>query len=127
MFKEMKREYFIRNFAGIRWKNCDPETGEVLDFILEAKKENPCTINLVGIESPGVTAALPLARRAVKKLLDQEAERGVTVAKNDTFDPIRKPVARFSAMTTEERREAIKRDPNYQRKRSSLLWTRSGH
>ena len=29
MFKQMKREYFIRNFAGIRWKRYNPETGEI--------------------------------------------------------------------------------------------------
>ena len=65
VFKEMKREYFIRNFSGIRWKRYDPETGAILDFMLEADEKNPCTVNLVGIESPGITCALPLARRAV--------------------------------------------------------------
>ena len=66
MFRHMKREYFIRNFAGIRWKRYDPETGEILDFLLEADEDKPNTVNLVGIESPGITCALPLARRAVK-------------------------------------------------------------
>ncbi len=72
MFKEMKREYFIRNFAGIRWKRVDPQTGAVLDFMLESDDAHPNTVNLVGIESPGVTCALPLARRAVKLLIEKE-------------------------------------------------------
>lgn len=72
VFKEMKREYFIRNFSGIRWKRYDPETGAILDFMLEADEKNPCTVNLVGIESPGITCALPLARRAVAKLVEKE-------------------------------------------------------
>jgi L-2-hydroxyglutarate oxidase LhgO len=76
MFTQMKREYFIRNFAGIRWKNCDPETGEVLDFILESDSAHPCTVNLVGIESPGVTSAMPLARRAVKRSLTGRTRSG---------------------------------------------------
>ena len=67
MFKHMKREYFIRNFAGIRWKRYNPETGEILDFMLESDEKNPNTVNLVGIESPGITCALPFAKRAVKR------------------------------------------------------------
>lgn len=59
VFKEMKREYFIRNFSGIRWKCYDPETGAILDFMLEADEKNPCTVNLVGIESPGITHLRP--------------------------------------------------------------------
>ena len=113
MFTQMKREYFIRNFAGIRWKNCDPETGEVLDFILESDSSHPCTVNLVGIESPGVTSALPLARRAVKKILDGQNALGQPVAVNPDFNPIRKALPRFSEMTIDEKREAIRKDPNY--------------
>mgnify|MGYP002798328979 FL=1 len=47
MFKEMRREYFIRNFAGIRWKRYNPQTGEILDFMLESAPDKPCTVNLV--------------------------------------------------------------------------------
>ena len=84
MFKQMRREYFIRNFAGIRWKRVDEE-GNVLDFKLESDQQhNPNTVNLVGIESPGVTCALPLARRAVALLVAVEAPQ-----KNADFDPVR--------------------------------------
>lgn len=113
MFTEMKREYFIRNFAGIRWKNCDPETGEVLDFILEAKAEHPHTVNLVGIESPGVTCALPLARRAVRAVLEGEKAEGNAVKENPDFDPIRHPIRRFAEMTLEERKAAVQENPAY--------------
>lgn len=113
MFTQMKREYFIRNFAGIRWKNCDTKTGEVLDFILEADKKIPCTVNLVGIESPGVTCALPLARRAVHILLDQQKASGHPVASNPDFNPFRHAIPRFAEMTLDEKREAIRKDPNY--------------
>ena len=113
MFAQMKREYFIRNFAGIRWKNCDEKTGEVLDFILEADPEHPHTVNLVGIESPGVTCALPLARRAVKKILDRQSEEGCPLQANESFDPSRKVLKRFSEMTMEEREKAIAENPDY--------------
>ncbi len=113
MFKQMRPEYFIRNFAGIRWKNCDEETGEVQDFILESSDRNPHTVNLVGIESPGVTCALPLARRAVRLLLSAEEKEGHTIDQNPAFDPVRRPIRRFAEMSIEEKRQAILDDPNY--------------
>ena len=108
MFSEMKRDYFIRNFSGIRWKRYDPETGEILDFKLEADDAHPCTVNLVGIESPGVTCALPLARRAVAKLVEKEHP-----AVNEAFDPVRPTAKRFNEMSHEEQLAAIAADPAY--------------
>ncbi len=113
MFKDMRREYFIRNFAGIRWKNCDPETGEVKDFILEASDSHPCTVNLVGIESPGITCALPLARRAVSLFVKGEEASGREVPENKSFNPCRERPKRFYEMTLEEKEEAIRKDPDY--------------
>lgn len=108
MFKQMRPDYYIRNFAGIRWKRIDEE-GNVLDFKLESDPErNPNTVNLVGIESPGVTCALPLARRAVAKLVEV-AQPDV----NDQFDPVRPTPKRFYDMTLEEQKAAIEADPAY--------------
>ena len=108
MFKQMKREYFIRNFAGIRWKRYNPETGEILDFLLESDDAHPHTVNLVGIESPGVTCALPLARRAVALLVKKEQPQ-----KNENFDPVRPVKKRFHEMSHEEQMAAIKENPLY--------------
>ena len=108
MFLQMKREYFIRNYAGIRWKRYDEKTGEILDFMLESDENRPHTVNLVGIESPGVTCALPLARRAVRLLCQVEKP-----ALNPSFDPVRKVRKRFFEMSREEQAEAIREDPAY--------------
>ena len=108
MFKQMKRDYFIRNYAGIRWKRYDPKTGEILDFMLESDPVNcPNTVNLVGIESPGITCALPLARRAVAFIVKAE-----NPAPNPNFDPVRKVKPRFNEMTPEEQAAAIAADPD---------------
>ncbi len=96
MFEQMRREFFIRNFAGIRWKRVD-EDGNVLDFKLESDQQhNPNTVNLVAIESPGVTCALPLARRAVARLVAVEKPEV-----NEKFDPVRPAPKRFYDMTRE--------------------------
>lgn len=108
MFLQMKREYFIRNYAGIRWKRYDPESGEILDFMLEADEKNPNTINLVGIESPGVTCALPLARRVAALLCKKENPE-----KNESFNPIRPKAKPFSEMSREEQRQAVSENPDY--------------
>lgn len=108
MFKEMKREYFIRNFAGIRWKRYNPETGEILDFMLESDDEHPLTVNLVGIESPGVTCALPLARRIVARMKDKEL-----LEENKAFNPYRKGMKRFAEMSLEEQKKAVTENSEY--------------
>ena len=108
MFKEMKPEYFIRNFAGIRWKIYDPKTGENKDFVLESDDSHPCTVNLAGIESPGVTCALPLARRAAAILREKENPRI-----DPSFSPYRKGIRRFSDMDQKEKKEAIAGNPDY--------------
>ncbi len=108
MFEQMRREFFIRNFAGIRWKRVDEE-GNVLDFKLESDQQgHPNTVNLVGIESPGVTCALPLARRALALLVAVERPQ-----RNADFDPVRPAPKRFYDMTREEQAAAIAADPEY--------------
>lgn len=108
MFKHMKREYYIRTFAGARPKRIDPETGEVQDFLIECRDDVPGVINLVGIESPGITNALPIARRAVKLLGDREA-----LEPNPHFNPVRKGIVRFSDKPREEQARLIAENPDY--------------
>lgn len=108
MFKHMKREYYIRTFAGARPKRIDPATGEIQDFLLECRDDVPGVVNLVGIESPGLTSALPLARRAVAMIAQRE-----TLTPNPDFDPTRKGIRRFNEASREEQAELIRNDPDY--------------
>ena len=108
MFAQVKREYFIRSFAGIRPKLVDPATGEILDFVCEARREAPNTINLVGIESPGLTSALPLARRAVALMAERER-----LVPNPAFEPRRKAPLRFSEQDLAGKKKLIEQDPDY--------------
>ena len=108
MFENVRSEYYIRTFAGIRWKRVDPETGDVLDFVLERRDEAPYAINLVGIESPGLTCALPLARRVVAKIMEVE-----TFKPNPSFNPERVGIKRFSELSESEAVELIAKRPEY--------------
>lgn len=108
MFKHMKREYFIRNFTGIRPKLINPKTKKVLDFQLETRENIPNAVNLVGIESPGLTSALPLARRVVQKIAEKEH-----LIKNELFNPIRKGIVCFAQQNEETKARLIAQDSNY--------------
>ncbi len=108
MFKHTKREYYIRNFAGIRAKRIDPETEQVVDFICEARDEAPNTINYVGIESPGLTGALPLARRGVALMAEKE-----DLVPNPDFNPIRKAIPKFIELSFEEQQKLVEETPDY--------------
>ncbi len=108
MFRHLKREYFIRTFAGARPKRIDPATGEIQDFLLELRPEVPGVINLVGIESPGVTSALPLARRVAAMLAEREP-----LTPNPDFDPTRKGIVRFSEQDPETKAALIAQDADY--------------
>ena len=56
---------YIRNYSGILPKWVDDE-GVIQDFKIEIRDDlAPRAINLVGIESPGLTAAVPIARYAI--------------------------------------------------------------
>ena len=97
---------YIRNYSGIQPKWLDYE-GVVEDFVIEARSEAPHTINLIGIESPGLTCALPIARRVVKLLAEHE-----DLKPNKNFNPKHKGIVRFSQQTDDEKARLIKQDPN---------------
>ena len=108
MFRHMKREYYIRTFAGARPKRVDPATGEIQDFLIETRDDVPGVVNLVGIESPGLTSALPIARRVVKLLKERERLE----VKAD-FNPVRKGIVRFSDKSREEQARLVAENPGY--------------
>ena len=83
-------------------------TKEHMDGLFQSDDAHPHTVNLVGIESPGVTCALPLARRAVALLVQKEQPQ-----KNESFNPVRPVKKRFHEMSHEEQQQAIKENPLY--------------
>lgn len=104
----VKKEYFIRNYVGIFPYVADPKTGERVDFQIQADKAIPHAVNLVGISTPGLTSALPIARRVVEKVKEQEDLRI-----NEAFCPVRKGIVRFAQQDDEEKKRLIRQDPDY--------------
>ena len=108
IFPHIRREDFIRNFAGIRPKLASKEEGGYHDFVIEMRDKSPNTINLVGIESPGLTSSTPIAKYVVS-LLKQKEE----LTENENFNPIRKPIVTFNDKSVEEKEALIKENPDY--------------
>ncbi|HEX2945566.1 MAG TPA: NAD(P)/FAD-dependent oxidoreductase [Clostridia bacterium] len=89
----------VTSFAGLRTV---PSTG---DFIIGPSMKNRRFINAAGIDSPGLTSA-PAIALYIRDILKVE---GLELVPKKFFDPVRKPIARFSDATDEER-EALIRD-----------------
>lgn len=101
MFSRMNRDYYIRNYVGVFPTIEDPETHKEMDFQIQTKESAPHAVNLVCINSPGLTSALPLARRVVEKVKAQEE-----LTANEKFNPIRKGIVKF-AEQDEEVKQAL--------------------
>ena len=109
IFPYLKREYFIRNFSGVRPKLTSKEQGGYHDFVIERRDDiAPHAVNLVGIESPGLTSAIPIAREIIRLITEVEELKD-----NPAFDPFRKGIVPFAKQTPERQAELIRQDPDY--------------
>ena len=108
IFPHIQREHFIRNFAGIRPKLTSKEQGGYHDFVIERREEAPHAVNLVGIESPGLTSAVPIARYIVQLMGDVE-----DLQANPEFNPVRKGIVTFHDKTPAEQAALIEQNPDY--------------
>lgn len=104
----IQKQDYIRNYSGILPKWVD-DKGIIQDFKIEIRDDiAPRAINLIGIESPGLTAAAPIARYAAGLMAERENLRP-----NPDFHPVRKGIKRFKEMTPEEQNLRIRENPDY--------------
>lgn len=100
---------YIRNFAGTRAKQTPPEIGGNKDFVIEDRKDVQGFINLVGIESPGLTSSPAIAQMVVEMV-----GHHLPLVSDPAFNPIRPGSPDFfSELQAEERAAMIAEDPNY--------------
>ena len=99
---------YIRNYSGILPKWVDDQ-GVIQDFRIEIRDDlAPRAINLVGIESPGLTAAVPIARYAIGLMKEREE-----LKPNPDFNPVRRGIVRFAEQPMEEQARLIAANPDY--------------
>jgi glycerol-3-phosphate dehydrogenase len=90
---------FIHAYAGLRPKLTDPRGAvRMADFVIEESGVRPGWINLLGIESPGLTAAPAIARRVVEMI-----GGGMDLMERPGFDPDLAAPPRFARLDDAER------------------------
>lgn len=104
----VERRYIIGNYCGIRPKQAPPGEGGFRDFMIKEEEKCPGLVNLIGIESPGFTAAAPIARM-VRDIL----ARHMDFIPKKEFNPVRKGHIRFRDLSKEEQEKLIRQDPEY--------------
>lgn len=100
----------IKAYSGIRCKLAPPESGGWADYRIEESRLTPKLINLLGIESPGLTGA-PAIAREVRKMISSKLE--LNKKANHKTIKIRKK--RFSEMSTKEQSDIVKKDDRWGR------------
>ncbi len=104
----IKKADYIRNYSGILPKWVD-ENGAIQDFRIEIRPElAPNAVNLVGIESPGLTAAVPIGRMVAGMIREYEK-----LEENPDFNPRRKGITRFEEQDDEVKTRLIEENPDY--------------
>ena len=104
----LQRKDIIGSYAGLRSKQAPPEEGGFRDFVIKEEEAVPGFINLVGIESPGMTASMPIAKRVTEMVRQKLAP-----AENPNFAPVQKGICRFAEQSDEEKARLIAEDSNY--------------
>ena len=68
----------IRSFSGLRPKLVSEKVGGYADFVIEESERVPGLIQLLGIESPGLTASIPIGKMVAemaKRILERSPDR----------------------------------------------------
>nr|WP_294573102.1 NAD(P)/FAD-dependent oxidoreductase [uncultured Romboutsia sp.] len=100
--KELPFARVLNTFSGLRPK----VEGE--DFIIEEAKGNPNFINVIGIDSPGLTAAPAIATYIIDLISDK-----IKLTKKENFKSTREKMIRMADLSIEEKNKLIKENPSY--------------
>jgi len=109
LLPDIKMSDFIRNFAGNRPKLTPPSEGGNGDFVIEEADDVKGFVNLVGIESPGLTSA-----PAIAEMVRNIVANHVTLIEKKDFIAERSGFAgHFSDLPNDEQEQLIKSNPEY--------------
>ena len=109
----LERKHIIGNYAGIRPKLAPPGKGGYHDFVIKDEEICPGLINLIGIESPGLTASVPIAHMVRDLVAQRLSQTGVDMIEKTDFISTRQPVIRFRDLSEAEQTRLIEQDPEY--------------
>ena len=109
LMPELDRVSFIHSYAGVRPKLVDPSGSEKFgDFVVEESAVRPGWINLVGIESPGLTAA-----PAIAVMVAGMIGAGMDLRSRPDFDPAIPGRTRFAHAGDDERAARVAHEADW--------------
>lgn len=100
----------IRAYSGIRCKLASSEEGGLADYRIENSRQTQGLINLLGIESPGLTAAPAIAKEVIKMISQHINLKTKSIRKSKKI--MKK---RFSEMSEKKQVDLIKKDERWGR------------
>jgi len=104
----LTRDMIIGAYTGIRSKIVPPGDSNFGDFIIEESTAAPGMVNLVGIESPGLTASIPIAERVCEMLVSRFGLKEKDVWKEEyTGNPV------FRDLDTAAKNKLIENNPDF--------------
>jgi glycerol-3-phosphate dehydrogenase len=98
----------IRNYSGIRSKLVGPKVGGFGDFVIEESRTIKGLIQLIGIESPGLTSSVPISRM-VRDIIGSKED----LVPKPEFINERKGILEFRQLGNEEKDRLVKECPEY--------------
>jgi len=98
----------IQSFSGLRPKINDPTSSKVGDFIIRESPMVPGLINLIGIESPGLTCAPSLP-----SLVEDILRKSTDLKMKENWEPHNPHMERFADLSTENKASLVKQDPDH--------------
>ena len=93
----------ITSFSGVRAYN------DKHDFIIEESKNNKGFINLIGIESPGLTASPAIGKFVVEDIVSKL----IDLKRKADYNPYRRPDFFFNELSVDEKNKVIADDGRY--------------
>ena len=96
----------IYTFSGVRSKITPPGEKEARDFIIQ--EDLPGFINLIGIESPGLTSSPAIAKLVVRMVREKR-----DIRQKKDFNPIGRKTVRFHETPREKQSSLVNEDPAY--------------
>ena len=108
LWPHIQEKDYIRNYSGLLAKRLD-ENGVIQDFKIEILDDiAPNAINLVGIESPGLTAAYAIAKYSIDLMKEREK-----LKPNPSFHPEHRFPTRLRDLPLAEQEKLIQENPDY--------------
>jgi glycerol-3-phosphate dehydrogenase len=98
----------IRNYSGIRSKLVGPQVGGFGDFVIEESKVVEGLIQLIGIESPGLTSSVPISK-IVRDIIGNKED----LKEKSEFVSERKGILEFRQLSFEEKDRLVRECPDY--------------